>query len=73
MILRMELSFAGGTNSKELACQYRKHKRLGSIPGPGRSPGEGHGSLLWYSCLENPMAVEPDWLESLGSQRVGHD
>ena len=28
---------------------------LGSIPGPGRSPGEGNGNLLQYSCLENPM------------------
>ena len=27
----------------------------GSIPGSGRSPGEGSGSLLQYSCLENPM------------------
>ena len=27
----------------------------GSIPGSGRSPGEGNGNLLWYSCLENPM------------------
>ena len=28
---------------------------LGSMPGLGRSPGEGHGSSLRYSCLENPM------------------
>ena len=28
---------------------------LGSIPGLGRSPGEGNGSPLQYSCLENPM------------------
>ena len=28
---------------------------LGSIPGSGRSPGEGNGSPLQYSCLENPM------------------
>ena len=28
---------------------------LGSIPGSGRSPGEGHGNLLQYSCLEDPM------------------
>ena len=28
---------------------------LGSIPGSGRSAGEGNGSLLQYSCLENPM------------------
>ena len=27
----------------------------GSIPGSGRSPGEGNGNPLWYSCLENPM------------------
>ena len=28
---------------------------VGSIPGPGRHPGEGNGNLLQYSCLENPM------------------
>ena len=28
---------------------------LGSIPGPGRFPGGGHGNPLLYSCLENPM------------------
>ena len=27
----------------------------GSIPGSGRSPGEGNGNPLWYPCLENPM------------------
>ena len=31
---------------------------LGSIPGSGRSPGEGNGSPLQYSCLENPMDGE---------------
>ena len=40
----------------------------GSIPGSGRSPGEGNGNPLKYSCLENPMTVE-----SMGLQRVGHD
>ena len=34
------------------ACNARD---LGSIPGSGRSPGEGNGSPLQYSCLENPM------------------
>ena len=28
---------------------------MGSITGPGRSPGGGHGNPLQYSCLENPM------------------
>ena len=31
---------------------------VGLIPGPERSPGEGHGNLLLYSCLENPMETE---------------
>ena len=33
---------------------------MGSIPGLGRSPGEGNGKLLQYSCLENPMD-RGDW------------
>ena len=32
---------------------------VGSIPGLGRSPGEGHGNPLQYSCLENPMDRGP--------------
>ena len=31
---------------------------MGSIPGWGRFPGEGHGNLLQYSCLENPRDRE---------------
>ena len=47
---------------------------LGSIPGLGRSPGEGNGNLLQYSCLENPMDRGAWWaIQSMGSQRVGHD
>ena len=34
---------------------------LGSIPGSGRSPGEGTGNPLQYSCLENPMDGEAWW------------
>ena len=45
----------------------------GSIPGLGKSPGEGNGYSLQYSCLENPMVEEPGRLQSMGSQRVGHD
>ena len=33
----------------------------GSIPGLGRSPGEGHGNPRQYSCLENPMARDAWW------------
>ena len=48
-------SFLGGSNSKECACQCRRHKRLGLIPESGRSPGKGNGNPLQYSHLENPM------------------
>ena len=34
---------------------------VGSIPGLGRSPGEGHGNPLQYSCLENPVDREAWW------------
>ena len=34
---------------------------VGSIPGLGRSPGEGNGNLLQYSCLGNPMARDAWW------------
>ena len=44
--------FPGGSDGKESACNAGD---LGSIPGLGRSSGEGHGSPLQYSCLENPM------------------
>ena len=36
---------------KESSCNAGD---LGSIPGSGRSPGEGNGNPLQYSCLENP-------------------
>ena len=42
------------------------------IPGSGRSPGEGSGNPLRYSCLEN-WTEEPGRLESMGSQKVGRD
>ena len=45
----------------------------GSILGSGRSPGEGHGNPLQYSCLENPMDRGAWRLLSIGLQRVGHD
>ena len=46
---------------------------LGSIPGSGRSPGEGNGNPLQYSCLENPMEEEPGGLHPMGLQRVRHN
>ena len=44
-----------------------------SIPGMERSPGEGNGYPLLYFCLNTPWTEEPGGLESMVSQRVGHD
>ena len=41
--------------------------------GSERSPGEGKGNPLQYSCLEIPWAKEPGALQSRRSQRVGHN
>ena len=50
-------------------------KDTGSIPRSGRSPGGGGGpsNPLQYSYPENPMDEEPAGLQSIGSQRVGHN
>ena len=48
----------GGLDGKASACNAGD---LGSIPGSGRSPGEGNGSPLQYSCLENPMDKGAWW------------
>ena len=48
-------------------------RETGSTPGSGRSLGGDSGNLLQYSCLENPVAENPDGLQSIGLQRAGHD
>ena len=46
----------------------------GLISGSGRSPGEGIGYPLGYSCLENPHGQRNlEGLQSMGSQRAEHD
>ena len=42
-------------SGKESTCWCRRHRRHGSIPGLGRSPGIGSGKPLQYSCLESFM------------------
>ena len=62
--------FPGGSEVKVSACSAGD---LGSIPGSGRSPGEGnatHSSILAWRI---PWTEEPGGLQSTGSQRVGHD
>ena len=48
----LRIGFPGGSDSKASACNVGDPA---SIPGSGRSPGEGNGNPLQYPCLENPM------------------
>ena len=50
--------FPYGSNGKESACNVRDPS---SIPGSGRSPGEGTGNPLQYSCLENAIDIGAWW------------
>ena len=52
MVLCIVLDFPGGSDGKVSAYNAGDP---GSIPGLGRSPGEGNGNLFQYSGLENPM------------------
>ena len=63
------MGFPGGSQGKESAFNEGD---LGSIPGLRRSPGEGHGNPLQYSCLENPHG-QRSLAGSMRSQRVGYD
>ena len=58
--------------AKNPPSNSRDVRDTGSIPGLGRSPGEGNGNLLQYSCLENSMD-RGAWPQSMGLQSVGHD
>ena len=55
---------------KESACNAGN---LGPIPGSGRSPEEGNGNPLQYSCLENPTDRGAWRIQSMGLQGVGDD
>ena len=53
------LGFPGGSDGEESACNAED---LALIPGSGRSPGEGNGYPLQYSCLENSIDEGPGGL-----------
>ena len=48
-------AFPGGTVVKNMLANARDIRDAGSVPGLGRSPGEGRENPLHYSCLDNPM------------------
>jgi len=59
--------FFGGSAGKESTCHVGD---LGLIPALGRSPGEGHGNPLQYSCLENPMDRGAWWSTIHGVAKI---
>ena len=65
----MVSGFSGGSDGKESAFSAGD---LGSIPGSGRSPGEGKGNPVFLPG-ESPWTEEPGGLQSMGSQRVRHN
>ena len=65
------MGFSGSSDSKESACNAGD---LVLIPGLGRSPEEGHDNPLQaILAWKIPCTKEPGRLQSMGSQRVGHD
>ena len=61
--------FPGGSDGKASACNAAD---LGLIPGSGRSPGEEMAIHFSTLAWKVPWMEEPDRLQSMGSQRVGH-
>ena len=68
MIIRC-LGFSQSSIGKESDCNVQD---LGAIPGLGRSPAEGNGNPLCYSCLENPMDRGAWQATDYGVARVRH-
>ena len=68
------MCFPGGASGKEPTCQCKRHKRRGFDPWIGKIPLEegmtAHSSNLAWRI---PWTEKPGGLESMGSQRVGHD
>ena len=68
--------FPGGTVVKNPPANAGDARDASSIPGLGRSPGEGNGNPLQYPCWEIPLKEEPGrgcGLQSMETQRAGHD
>ena len=64
------VGFPGGSDGKESVYNAGE---VGSVPGWGKSSGEGYDNSLQFSCLENPTDRGAWWATVHGSQRVRHD
>ena len=58
---------------KNLPANAGSIRDVGTVPGSGRFPGEGHGNPLHYSCVENPLARGAWWAIVHGVARIGHN
>ena len=71
--LELELSGTLGLPCSDGKVSVYSARDPGSVPGLGRSPAEGNGNPLQYIAWKIPWTEEPGRLQSMGSQRVGHD
>ena len=67
------MGFPGSSAVKNPPANAGDTGDTGSIPGLGRSLGEGYGNPLQYSCLKNPVDKEAWWATVHGSHRVEND
>ena len=66
---KSSVNFRGFPGGSEVKASASNAGDLGSIPGSGRSPGEGTGNPLQYSCLENPMEGGVWWAPVHGATK----
>ena len=69
-MLTLALGFPAGSESEESACNVGDP---GSVPESGRSSGEGNGNPLSILAWRIPWTEESGELQSMGSQRAGHN
>ena len=67
------IGFPDGSVSKELTCNAGDPGAANSIPGLGISPGAGNGNHSSILAWRIPWTEESGRLQSMGSQRVGHN
>ena len=70
MFVCVSMGFSGGSVVKDTLANTGDS---GSIPDLGRSPGEGNGNHFSILVQRIPWTEEPGGLQSVGSQKVGHD
>ena len=68
-LLSIVMGFPGGQVVKNPPASAGGTRDIGLIPKSGRSPADGNGNFIQYSCLGNLMGRGAWWLQSIGSQK----